>query len=156
MIHINSAAVQRALAAAVARQIENNERFVREVAVQALADAQRISPVDTGLYRSAHYLTLRRPGYAAQGAGTARQFVGRRSSRTAATIEAVATAEAREGGAFSVHLVNPLIYAWKLEDGHSLKAPSGIYTIVRTLAAARLRRGPGSIRQSQSNTLGGA
>jgi hypothetical protein len=136
-----------------------------EVGLQALADAQTISPVDTGLYRAAHDLTINEPsGYdpttdsslAAKAAAAGIPLsVAMASASTASAaspnldpqaqigkaLERLEAGRASFTGTMTIFLTNNLQYAWALENGSSQQAPEGVYGIVRQRAVANLKAG---------------
>lgn len=131
----NHAAVGTALERAFDQAEAEAVAFMRTVAVQALADAQRLSPVDTGLYRASHNLSI-------SPAAIAYAPAGERGGDPSG-LSSVAAARSIPDGGLTIFLWNSQIYAWPLEDGHSLQAPQGIYRIVRAIAATRLASGGG-------------
>jgi hypothetical protein len=139
-----------------AERLEYVYTTAAEVGIQALADAQTISPVDTGLYRAAHDLTINEPsGYdpstaatvaeKAAAAGIPQPAIAPKGEVVPEQIEkAVARLEAGRAsfqGAMTIFLTNNLNYAWALENGHSSQAPDGVYGTVRQRAIANLKAG---------------
>lgn len=123
-----------------------------EVAIQALADAQTISPVDTGLYRAAHDLTINEPSSFQPSTTSTVTDTGIPPPAVAPRGETVPEqldlAQSRLDGArstftgsMSIFLTNNLQYAWALENGHSQQAPQGVYGIVRQRAIENFKKG---------------
>lgn len=121
-----------------------NSAIVRKVSLTALAELQTISPVDTGLYRGSHQLSI---GQAAAGPDGA-------SSPEARVAEAEAELRSikKFSGKVSIYLSNPLPYATNLEAGSSLQAPDGVYAIVRDRIPGIVKD---AIAEAEANTDGG-
>lgn len=133
-------------------------QIAAEVAIQALADAQTISPVDTGLYRAAHDLTINEPsgynpstaasaaskahaaGLPAPAAGVAGSLLDP-STQTATAASRLESFRSQFKGTMTIFLTNNLQYAWALENGHSQQAPHGVYGIVRQRAIENFKKG---------------
>lgn len=100
-----------------------NAAIVRKVALTALSKLQELSPVDTGLYRGSHQLSIGQPVAAPDGGSSP-------EGRIAEAQTALASIQ-KLSGTVSIYLSNPLPYATNLETGSSLQAPDGVYAIVR-------------------------
>jgi hypothetical protein len=113
--------------------------IIRKVVLQAHADAIALSPVDTGLYRANHAVTIGQPLSAPiqpasdKGAGGLIDD-GARAAEARATMEGVQ--EIR--GSMTIFLSNALPYAASIEDGSSQQAPAGVYAVVAERARFNL------------------
>jgi hypothetical protein len=132
-----------------ARVREFYDQIVYPVALQLILDAQRISPVDTGLYRSAHDLTINETSTLHAGKTAPEIFeAGTMTDQQTQIDLAISRLDgARESfkGTISIFLTNNLQYAWALENGHSQQAPQGVYGIVRQRAIENFKKGGLSI-----------
>jgi hypothetical protein len=129
----NIADVIRDVDREIARQRAVVEREFRTIMVQALADVQTASPVDTGLYRAYHILTVGQPSEetAEEGSAVAGGAAMMTMSRMSEARESMTALDASEE-TWTVWLTNNLPYAWALEYGHSPQAaPLSLYFAAR-------------------------
>jgi hypothetical protein len=121
---------------------------IRTIALQVPADLQTMSPVDTGLYRASHTLTLGAPSDAPPygeegGKGKMAKEAAEALDKAHQTLSGIT--KIPKGG-LKVFITNNLAYAEALEHGHSLQAPSGVYALANRLALHY-------IKQAESGTL---
>lgn len=134
MIQTNAPEVIAALSREFNRIALDKARLAKEIAIQALADLQTLSPVDTGRYRGAHDLTISEPSTVAP--------VSVRKEE-----EAIIEAQSRLGAfrtipqnGVDIYIGNNLVYAWPIENGHSGQAPQGVYSVAHSRARENIRK----------------
>ena len=111
------------------RELQDVET-VKRLAFETFTDIINRGPVDTGLFRSAHALTITAPSVVKP--KVIRRSAGTSGPLTTATREAQAktslafikTLESRR-----IFITNNLDYAQTLEHGHSDQAPNGVYRL---------------------------
>lgn len=127
--------------------------IVKTVAIQALSDLQRMSPVDFGRYRAGHILSIDIPSGESPEAPTVQEQKAHRTGSPAGkyvkkTMENQANAtDLLDGikrfiGTLSIFITNNLNYAMFIELGTYSKdpnAPKKLYEKARQLAEKRLR-----------------
>lgn len=136
---------------ALNERIEGRVELVQEVALQALADAQTLSPVDTGHYRASHNLSvnkfekvnslaskkaLSKARSKSINARTAAQRLEKAPQRLSVIPDLL-----KSLGKVTIYISNNAVYARRLEYGHSKAAPNGIYSVVRERALQNLKKG---------------
>lgn len=93
---------------------------IRTIAIQCLNEVVMRSPVDTGRFRANNQLSIGSPIYAS------REEFDKNGGAT--ILEGAAKLSGLEPYTV-VFIQNSLPYAEKLENGHSKKAPAGIYAV---------------------------
>lgn len=122
-----------------ARDTENL-RMVKSVPLQAMADIQRMSPVDTGRFRASHNLSINEMDE------TVQPDKQSNSENNARAKEQFENAQSEIGAIpdlkrkLTIWICNNLPYAYSLEMGHSMQAPNGIYAIARQRAENLINR----------------
>lgn len=117
------------------------EDTIKEIAIQALADLQTLSPVDTGLYRGSHDLTISSPS-----AFTRTDIDAGNKGRSEAEEQinkAIARLQAVEGenmNGLRIFITNNLQYATPIEFGSSMQAPEGVYALAQQRAEANFAK----------------
>lgn len=142
-------------------------RVVSTVAFQALADAQTRSPVDRGFYRGSHEISIgdvpggtigAPPKQDAEIPGQSDYFRALNSQAAANNLSSAAAklsdVAGRAKSKVSIYLSNHMVYAGRLEDGHSQQAPGGVYRLVRQDAARNLARGVAKLKADQRKAAG--
>lgn len=130
--------------AALEREIEGRREeaasAVRAVAIQAVADIQRISPVDTGRFRASHQLSIDEviPGEAPAGKSPG-EYVGQTAERLNDANQRLAGIRRIERD-LSIFICSSLPYAMALEHGHSKQAPAGVYAVAAQRAERTIAR----------------
>ncbi|MCE5229009.1 hypothetical protein LLG95_05370 [bacterium] len=117
-----------------------NLRLVKTVPIQAMADIQRMSPVDTGRFRASHNLSMDEMDDSIQ------PDKQTSSENNARAKEQLVNAQSEIGAIpdlkrkLTIWICNNLPYAYSLEMGHSKQAPNGIYAIARQRAENLINR----------------
>ena len=127
----------------IKQEIDTNNikqrNIVKTVAIQGFSNIQTRSPVDTGLFRASHELTIGKPSERHGRIPSYKQkrdnMAGLRSKYAEQAKERLDQSKNRlQGipakGNFTIWITNNLKYAKALEDGHSKQAPKGVYKIV--------------------------
>jgi hypothetical protein len=101
-----------------------------------------MSPVDKGLYRASHTLTIYEPSAAAPygedaTGGKMAKEAGEQMQKALATL---ADGLKIPNKGLSVFITNNLTYASALEHGSSLQAPAGVYALVEKLAEHYIKK----------------
>lgn len=103
---------------------------IREICFEAFSDIIRRSPVDTGLFRSAHALTITSPSVFKP------EPIRRAPGTSGPLITATREAQAQQSLSFikdrterTIFITNNLEYALPLEFGSSRQAPNGVYRL---------------------------
>lgn len=104
----------------------------KELGIEMLRRAMLRSPVDSGRYRASHVLTIDEEGtYIAPerepGSGGERGQIDAEALNKG--VQVMASAELKDGTI--IYLTNNLVYAQRLEEGHSGQAPEGVYALTR-------------------------
>lgn len=156
-VNTNLPQFRRALVAEFQAFQAQEVRIVKQVALETLRDVINRSPVATGYYRASHGLTIGQPLRKPRLRPPGRRQIGTRRRRRAQAESdfdsgvglgpGVAEAEAQQTlnsirtlpRRLSIYISNPLPYASRIEDGHSMQAPGGVYTIAAIRAENLLR-----------------
>ena len=116
--------------------IDNNEEarliLARELIITTYSHILLTSPVDSGRYRGANELTMNEPA-------TSSPIDVR--ERDVALSQAQQNLDLKKGiKSQKVFITNPLVYAWRIENGHSkIQAPNGVYGVARRFADIKWR-----------------
>ena len=131
--------------AEVQERMKDAEFFVKSVVVQALSDAQIISPVILGTYRANHTISIDKLAGVVHEVGTVNE--------PSETPGALALAEIEKANMLlkpfdfwrrkvtKVFLQNHLVYAVPIEEGSSIQEPAGVYKRVEQRAKENIKRG---------------
>lgn len=103
---------------------------VRTIMFETFSDIILRSPVDTGLFRSAHDLTLDFPS-----AFKPDEVGGPRFSEAEGELQTI-----RQLKSMKIFITNNLEYAQALEHGHSKQAPNGVYVLAAMRAQEIINR----------------
>ena len=99
--------------------LEDADDFSKKVAGEMLQQVVTRSPVDTGAFRGNHRV----------GVGSVDTTADKSQTENTALQRGVATIQAGGGLGKIVHISNSLPYATKIEFGHSMQAPNGVYAL---------------------------
>ncbi len=154
----NGGQVLRGVTEALSKFEVEKMNLVKKITLTALGDAQTLSPVDTGLFRGSHDLTIAEPSSLRTTPSPAKrqpgdppipEFVGYQRKRTEEALTRLGTGvQPKQLDGLVIYLSNNLEYAQALENGHSQQAPTGVYRIVREKAEQRWARAVAALRGS--------
>lgn len=99
--------------------LEDADDFSKKVAGEMLSQVVTRSPVDSGAYRGNHRV----------GVGSVDTTADKSQTENTAIQRGVATIQAGGGLGKIVYISNSLPYATKIEFGHSMQAPNGVYAL---------------------------
>ena len=99
--------------------LEDADDFSKKVAGEVLQQVVTRSPVDSGAFRSNHRV----------GVGSVDTTADKSQTENTALQRGVATIQAGGGLGKIVYISNSLPYATKIEFGHSMQAPNGVYAL---------------------------
>lgn len=99
--------------------LEDADDFSKKVAGEILSQVVTRSPVDSGAYRGNHRV----------GVGSVDTTADKSQTENTAIQRGVATIQAGGGIGKIVYISNSLPYATKIEFGHSMQAPNGVYAL---------------------------
>lgn len=99
--------------------LEDADSFSKKVAGEMLRQVVTRSPVDSGAYRGNHRV----------GVGSVDTTADKSQTENTAIQRGVATIQAGGGLGKIVYISNSLPYATKIEFGHSMQAPNGVYAL---------------------------
>jgi hypothetical protein len=99
--------------------LEDADDFSKKVAGEMLAQVVTRSPVDSGAYRGNHRV----------GVNSVDTTADKSQTENTAIQRGVATIQAGGGLGKIVYISNSLPYATKIEFGHSMQAPNGVYAL---------------------------
>ena len=99
--------------------LEDADDFSKKVAGEVLQQVVTRSPVDSGAFRGNHRV----------GVGSVDTTADKSQTENTAIQRGVATIQAGGGIGKIVYISNSLPYATKIEFGHSMQAPNGVYAL---------------------------
>ena len=99
--------------------LEDADDFSKKVAGEMLSQVVTRSPVDSGAYRGNHRV----------GVNSVDTTADKSQTENTAIQRGVATIQAGGGIGKIVYISNSLPYATKIEFGHSMQAPNGVYAL---------------------------
>ena len=99
--------------------LEDADDFSKKVAREVLQQVVTRSPVDSGAFRGNHRV----------GVGSVDTTADKSQTENTAIQRGVATIQAGGGIGKIVYISNSLPYATKIEFGHSMQAPNGVYAL---------------------------
>ena len=99
--------------------LEDVDDFSKKVAGEMLQQVVTRSPVDTGAFRGNHRV----------GVGSVDTTADKSQTENTAIQRGIATIQAGGGLGKIVYISNSLPYATKIEFGHSMQAPNGVYAL---------------------------
>jgi len=133
--------VSEAIGQAWRERDRKNAAGARKVAIQALADVQVGSPVDTGRFKGSHFLSVDELEFQPLQDGRERaQNEAEANERMQSAEAELGAIEKIPGGGTSIFITNNLPYAGALEHGHSQQAPQGVYAVAEQRAQKNIRR----------------
>ena len=118
----------------------DKKTLIETVAIQALADLQELSPVDTGTFRASHNLSV-----GTQDTDTTTRKKGKHTKSKGdedkasfnKALRQLRDKEIKHGT--SIFITNNLVYAQAIEHGHSKQAPRGVYRLAEIRALKNIR-----------------
>lgn len=99
--------------------LEDADDFSKKVAGEMLQQVVTRSPVDSGAFRGNHRV----------GVGSVDTTADKSQTENNALQKGLATIQSGGGLGKIVHISNSLPYATKIEFGHSMQAPNGVYAL---------------------------
>ena len=99
--------------------LEDADDFSKKVAGEVLQQVVTRSPVDSGAFRGNHRVSV----------GSVDTTADKSQTENTAIQRGVATIQAGGGIGKIVYISNSLPYATKIEFGHSMQAPNGVYAL---------------------------
>lgn len=99
--------------------LEDADDFSKKVAGEMLQQVVTRSPVDSGAFRGNHRV----------GVGSVDTTADKSQTENTAIQRGVATIQSGGGIGKIVYISNSLPYATKIEFGHSMQAPNGVYAL---------------------------
>lgn len=104
---------------AIEKQLKKQQKVGKQIVLEAYSGVVRRSPVDSGLFKSSHIITLNK----------FTDEIPKDVDRTREIKEQAFIQGLRFSNGDKIVIQSNLLYSEKLESGHSKQAPAGIYAI---------------------------